>query len=128
MVQARAWTLGSDRDGQGVENAFYIYRQIMLLSPGGFAGIFNNLESLVVGIGKRGGSLVREAEKTVYRYSPFHRVQISFTSVAAEQLVFFRDTTSRFGLLINPNLWLFFKLEKKATGISWDPPTSTPAE
>jgi hypothetical protein len=42
--------------------------------------------------------------------------------VVAEPLVFFRDTTSTLSLLINPELWLFFKLEEKAPGIWWDPP------
>jgi hypothetical protein len=89
----------------------------MLLSPEDFAGIFGNLESVVVGIGKPGGSLKAEGDKTVYRYVPFHRFEISFTSAVAEPLVSFRDTTSSFSLLINPDLWLFFRLEEKAPGI-----------
>ena len=66
-----AWTFGSGSDGQGVEKV--VYRQSMLLSPEDFAGIFDNLESVVVGIGKPGGSLKTEGDKTVYRYAPFHR-------------------------------------------------------
>jgi hypothetical protein len=115
-----AWTVGSGSDGQGMENV--VYRQSMLLSPGDFDGIFDKLESIVVGIGKPGGSLKGEGDKMVYRYSPFHRFEISFTSVVAEPLVFFRDATSGTTLLINPDLWLFFKLEEKASGIWWEPP------
>jgi hypothetical protein len=107
-----AWTFGSHRDGQGIENA--VYRQSMLLSQGDFSDIFDKLESIVASIGKPGGSLKTEGDKTVYRYFPFHRFEISFTSVVAEPLVFFRDTTSSLSLLINPDLWLFFKLEEKA--------------
>jgi hypothetical protein len=115
-----AWTFDSGSDGQGVENV--VYRQSMLLSPGDFANIFDKLESIVGDIGKPGGSLKTQGNKTVYRYSPFHRFEISFTPVVAEPLVFFRDTTSTLSLLINPELWLFFKLEEKAPGIWWDPP------
>jgi hypothetical protein len=60
-----AWTLGSGTEGQGMENV--VYRQSMLLSPGDFDGIFDKLESIVVGIGKPGGSLKREGDKMAYR-------------------------------------------------------------
>ena len=115
-----AWTFGSGSDGQGMENV--VYRQSMLLSPEDFAVIFDKLESVVAGVGKPGGSLKSEGDKTVYRYAPFHRFEISFTAVVAEPLVFFRNTTSTFSLLINPDLWLYFRLEEKAPGIWWDPP------
>jgi hypothetical protein len=49
-------------------------------------------------LGKPGGSLKTEGDKTVYRYYPFHRFEISFTAVVAEPLVFFRDTASTFSL------------------------------
>jgi hypothetical protein len=72
--------------------------------------------------GKPGGSLAGDGEKRVYRYSPFHRFEISFTSAAVEPLVFFNPTGSGTSLLINPDLWLFFKLEEKASCIWWGPP------
>jgi hypothetical protein len=89
--------------------------RVCLLFPGDFDALFDKLESIVVGIGKPGGSLKREGDKMVYRYSPFH--EISFTSVVAEPLVFFRDATSGTTLLINPDFWFFFKLEEKASGM-----------
>jgi hypothetical protein len=55
MVQAGPWTIGSGSDGQGMENAVYIYRQSMLLSPGDFANVFDKMEPIFVGIGKPGG-------------------------------------------------------------------------
>ena len=42
--------------------------------------MFDKLESIVGDIGKPGGSLIGDGEKRVYRYSPFHRFEISLTS------------------------------------------------
>jgi len=58
----------------------------------------------------------------VYRYAPFHRFEISFTPAVVEPLVFFNSTGSGTSLVINPDLWLFFELEEKTSGIWWDPP------
>jgi hypothetical protein len=102
--------------------------QSMLLSPQNFSVIFDKLESIVGDIiGKTGGSLIGDGDKKVYRYSPFHRFENSFASAAVEPLVFFNPTGSGTSLLINPDLWLFFKLEEKASGIWWDPPKGVEA-
>jgi hypothetical protein len=85
-----AFSTGSGRDKQGVENV--VYRQSMLLSPEDFNVIFDNLESIVGDIGKPGGSLIGDGDKRVYRYSPFHRFEISFTRAAVEPLIFFNPT------------------------------------
>ena len=69
------YTIGSGSDGQGVKNV--VYRQSMLLSPGDFVGIFDKLESFFGDITKSGGSLVREGEKMVYQYYPFHKFKSS---------------------------------------------------
>jgi len=114
-----------DRDKQGVENV--VYRQSMLLSPEDFSVIFDKLESIVGDIGKPGGSLIGDGDKRVYCYSPFHRFEISFTRAAVEPLVFFNPTGAGTSLLINPDLWLFLKLEEKASGIWWDPPKGVEA-
>ena len=93
------------------------------LSPQNFSVIFDKLESIVGDIiGKPGGALIGDGDKKVYRYSPFHRSEHSFASAAFQPLVFCNPTGSGTSLLINPDLWLFFKLEEKASGIWWDPP------
>jgi len=59
----------------------------------------HKLESIVAdNIGKPGGSL--DGDKRVYRYSPFHKFEISFTRAAVERLVFFNPTGSGASLLI----------------------------
>ena len=116
MVQARGvQRAGSGSHKQGVENV--VYRQSMLLTPEDFGVIFEKLESIVGNIGKPGGSLIRDGEKMVNRYAPFHRFEISFTPAVVEPLVFFNSTGSGTSLLINPDLWLFFKLGEKTSGI-----------
>jgi hypothetical protein len=115
-----ASSAGSGSHKQGVENV--VYRQSMLLTPEDFGVIFEKLESIVGNIGNPGGSLIRDGEKMVYRYAPFHRFEIFFTPAVVEPLVFFNSTGSGTSLLINPDLWLFFKLEEKTSGIWWDPP------
>ena len=70
---------------KGVENV--VYRQSMLLSPEDFSVIFDKLESIVGDIGKPGGSLIGDGDKRGYRYSPFHRFEISFTRAAVEPLI-----------------------------------------
>jgi hypothetical protein len=47
--------------------------------------------------------------------------------VAVEPLVFFNPTGLGTSLLINPDLWLFFWLEEKTSGIWWDPPKGVEA-
>ena len=42
-----------------------VYKQSMLLFPGDFDALFDKLESIVVGIGKPGGSLKREGGSTL---------------------------------------------------------------
>ena len=99
----------------------------MLLIPEDFRVIFDKLESIVGDIGNPCGSLIGDGEKRVCRYSPFHRFEISLTSATVEPLVFFNPTGSGTSLLINPDLWLFFKLEEKTSGIWWDPPKGVEA-
>lgn len=77
-----------------------VYRQSMLLTPEDFGVIFKKLESIVGNIGKPGGSLIRDGEKMVYRYAPFHRFEMSFTPAIVEPLVFFNSTGSGASLLI----------------------------
>jgi hypothetical protein len=115
-----ACSAGSGSHKQGVENV--VYRQSILLIPEDFGVIFEKLESTVGSIGKPGGSLISDGQKMVYRYAPFHRFERSFTPAVVEPLVFFNSTGSGTSLLINPDLWLFFKLEEKTSGIWRDPP------
>ena len=89
-----------------------VYRQSMLLSPEDFSVIFDKLESIVGDIGKPGGSLIGDGDKRVYRNSPFHRFEISFTRAAVEPLIFFNPTGAGTSLLINLDLWLFLKLKR----------------
>ena len=57
---------------------------------------------------------IGDGDKRVYRYSPFHRFEISFTRAAVEPLIFIENPTGAgTSLLINLDLWLFLKLKGK---------------
>ena len=120
-----AWTIDPRRDERGVEDV--VSRQSFLLVPGHFAEIFNDLESVgnVIGhLGRPHGSVQYAGDSKEYRYAPFHRFEFHrFGRVAAEPLAFLRETTSGTQLFINPDLWLFLRLEERArgSGLWWDP-------
>lgn len=119
-----ARTIIRRRDDRGVEDV--VSRQSLLIPHQGFAEIFDSLESVgnVIGhLGKPGGSVRHSGYEKQYSYAPFHRFEFPFTSVTAEPLVFVHSDTSDDQLFINPDLWLFFELEEKASGhgIWWDP-------
>ena len=116
-----ALTLKPQPDDRGVEDL--IQRQSMLLSPDGFTEIYDKLESVgdvIRDLGKPGGSVQHDGDRKEYSYTPFHRFEISFTSVTCEPLVFIRTLNSVEELLINPDLELFFELEEKTKGLWWD--------
>jgi hypothetical protein len=64
----------------------------------------------------RAAPLLGNSEHRTYRYDPFHRFEFTFTSVVLSHWCFVHSTTSGTKLLINPDLWLFFKLEEKTSG------------
>jgi hypothetical protein len=64
----------------------------------------------------RAAPLLGNSEHRTYRYDPFHRFEFHLYLSGAEPLVFVHSTTSGTKLLINPDLWLFFKLEEKTSG------------
>src|SRR5258708_40145037 len=119
-----AWTTTPSRDERGVEDV--ASRQSLLLAPEGFGAVFDKLESVgnvIHNLGSPGGSVRDRGNKKEYRYDPFHRFELSFTSVVGEPLVFIHSDTSCAELFINPDLWLYFGLEEKTrgNGIWWDP-------
>jgi len=119
-----ARTITSLRNERGVEDV--VSRQSLLLAPGRFADIFDNLESIgnVIGkLGKPGGLVLHVGEHKEYSYAPFHRFEFPFSSAVGEPIVFDHSATSGLQLFINPDLWLFFELEEKTcgSGVWWDP-------
>jgi hypothetical protein len=125
-----AWTITPHRDERGVEDV--ISRQSLLVDRASFAKKFDRLESIgnvIHDLGKPRGSVVVEGDRKEYRYEPFHRFDLSFTSETGEPLVFIHYTTTGTRLLINPDVWLFFELEERAqgSGIWWDPRTGVEA-
>jgi hypothetical protein len=119
-----AWTITPRRDERGVEDV--ISRQSLLVARASFAKMFDRLESVgnvLHDLGKPGGSVLHNGDRKEYSYTPFHRFEISSTSITAEPLVFIQHPATGPRLLINPDLWLFFELEEKTrdSGIWWDP-------
>ena len=119
-----AWTIQSQRDLRGVENV--IERQSIMLAPGHFSEIYDKLESVgnvIEGLGRPGGFVRSEGEQKEYSYAPFHRFDLSFTSISSEPLVFMRRLNTSTELFVNPDLYLFFELEEKTSGCGtwWDP-------
>lgn len=119
-----ALTVACRRDERNIEDE--IMRQSLLLNRQGFAGAFEKLESIgnVIGdLGKPGGGVLHSGHIKEYSYAAFHQFEFHFSSVVGEPLVFVRDTTSGATLFINPDVYLYFKLEEKVvgSGIWWDP-------
>ena len=119
-----AWTVQSQRDRRGVENV--IERQSFALAPGHFSEVYDKLESVgnvLHGLGVPEGFLCSAREQNEYAYSPFHRFDLSVTSISCEPLVFIRRLSTSMELFVNPDLYLFFELEEKTSGcgIWWDP-------
>ncbi len=118
-----AWTINPRRDERGVEDVMSL--QGLLLAPGYFAELFDDLDLVgnVIGdLGKPQGSVHYAGDAKEYRYAPFHSFEFD-TTATGEPLVFLRETTSGTQLFINPDLWLFFRLEERArgSGLWWDP-------
>jgi hypothetical protein len=119
-----AWTITPQRNERGVEDV--VSRQSLLLAPGCFADIFDNLEAIgnvIGGIGKPGSSILYTDDRKEYSYAPFYRFEFHFASAVGEPLVFVSAAISGVRLFINPDLWLFLELKEKTRGcgIWWDP-------
>lgn len=119
-----ARTVTSRSEKRGVEDV--VERQSFLLVPTGFADIYDKLESIgnvLDRLGKPTASVSEEDKKRVYRYAPFHRFELPFTSVVGEPLVFFHSTAAHIHLVVTPDLLFFFNLEEKTpgNGIWWSP-------
>ncbi len=121
------WTIKPQRNEQSVEDV--IFRQSVMLSPSGFAEIYNKLDyvgNVLHGLGHPEGSLSYEKDQKKYSYNPFYRFEIGFgpsKSVVCEPLVFVQKSNPIAKLFINQDLELFFELEEKTSGsgIWWDP-------
>lgn len=117
-----AWTMRCLRSADGLESV--VERQSLLLEPGFFSNIYEKLESvgnMLDGLGQP-KQVTREAVGSKeYFYAPFYRFDMCFTPVSCEPLVFGHDLNGKTKLLVNPDLQLYFNLERKSTGIWWDP-------
>ena len=119
-----AWTIASKRNARNVEDV--IERQSALLAPGAFSQVYENLESIgnsLRGLGKPEGSVRASGDEREYRYNPFHRFNLCLTSTGCEPLVFARAVYEKTTLFINPDIELFFELEKRSSEYElwWDP-------
>jgi hypothetical protein len=116
-----AWTVTHRRDTRNVEEE--VFRQSLILASENFAYVFDKLESVGNVIGHLGHADGIVYSDRGYQYSPFHHFEFPFTSVAAEPLVFKHEDSSSVRLFINPDLWMFLKLEERSPegGIWWDP-------
>lgn len=114
-----AWTNTPQRDDQGIEDV--VSRQTIMLSPAGFADIYDNLESIGNVLHDLGEP--RELAGDEYGYAPFHQFELMRASLVGEPLVFVRDLQSGVELFVNPDLVLYFGLEERAdeSGIWWHP-------
>ena len=118
------WTVASRRDDRNVEDV--IERQCALLATGAFSRVYAKLESVgnsFGGLGKPGGLIRGSSEEQEYNYNPFHHFNLYLTSTGCEPLVFARAVHDKMTLFINPDIELFFELEKRDSGyeIWWDP-------
>ncbi|MDE2826823.1 MAG: hypothetical protein OXL40_05865 [Bacteroidota bacterium] len=110
-----ACTIDPQRDNEGVEEA--IERRSLLLEPEDFSEIYDGLDyvpSVVGALGRPGGSVRSSGEHIKYSYDPFY--QFNLGSVRCEPLVFIHYPHSKPALFINPDLLLYFELEKKSDG------------
>ncbi|MXZ17781.1 MAG: hypothetical protein F4069_03430 [Rhodothermaceae bacterium] len=115
-----ARTIHSQRDNLGVEDV--IERQCMLLEPGHFSEVHSEIDfvgNVLHDLGKPGGYKRSKEGEEEYFYAPFHR--FSLRSISCEPLVFIHQPNSNYELFINPDLQLYFELEKKSGGIWWNP-------
>jgi hypothetical protein len=128
---ARTINVNAGPDEEGVEK--HVFRYSMLINPGDFAAIFDELE--YIGdqhfdyLGKSGSAFIYKDEKKIYQYIPFYSFKIGPNSVNAEPLVFTRTTPSADKLFVNPDLLIYFQLDEKALGSGtwWDLPKATEA-
>ncbi len=115
-----ACTIDPQRDNEGVEEV--IERRSLLLAPEHFSEIYDRLDyvgNVVDLLGQPAGSVRSSGEHREYSYRPFHRFNLG--SVQCEPLVFIHHPHSKPALFINPDLLLYFELEKKPDGTWLDP-------
>lgn len=123
-----ARTKGNDIDERGVRDV--IERQSLLLSCGVFESIDDNLTS----IGNALGHLGKPQEsienwsggKQHFVYRAFHAFKFHFAGAVGEPVAFFPEAEGAYGVMLNPDLLLYFSLEEKpyASGCWWDPARS----
>ena len=122
--QLGVWTVASKRNDRNVEDV--IGRQCVLLATGEFPEVYAKLESVgnsFGSLGKPGGLIRGSGDEQEYSYNPFHCFDLCLTSTGCEPLVFARAVHDKMTLFINPDIELFFELEKRDSGyeIWWDP-------
>ncbi len=99
-----------------------ILKQTMLLEPGCFADIYDEIgwiPNVLDRLGKPKNYIMGSGQGKEYGYDPFYRFNIG--SISCEPLVFRCHTNSKVELFINPDLQLYLELEEITPGIWWDP-------
>lgn len=100
-----------------------ISRETLLIAPGAFEDLFPHLGIVgneLTGLGSAGGWVYRIGEQKTYEYKPFYRFVFPSTSVEGEPLAFFRNTANGSDIVLNPDIWLFFELQERVSGLWWD--------
>ncbi len=118
-----AWTTGSNREDGPTESV--VERQCLLIDPGSFGGLFEDLESIgnvFHSLGIPACCEVSQDGEFKYRYEPFHRFHFDSEDRTGEPLVFANRGESGTCLYINPDILLFFRLEERGvgSGVWWD--------
>jgi hypothetical protein len=112
------WTRMRGRDHAGVETQ--ASRQTALICPGSFPSLFDALDGGDLhNLGRPTASLRSDGRGgSEYLYRPFHEFMVA--DVEAEPVAFLVDRNQRVELDVNPDVTLFFELERRQDeGVSW---------
>lgn len=119
-----AWNRNPPVNKQNIQDE--IMRQSVLVPPDAFASLYEKLDSVghaFHDLDKPGGTIYSSGPQKEYIYFPFHSFELPSSSIVGEPVVFVRSGITSAGLFINPDLWMFLRLEERSTGngIWWDP-------
>lgn len=131
---SRDWVrLGAWRRRQGPAGIHgELWRQSVLIPSDGFSKAFNALTQIgnvMMHMGSPHAVQRKSFGKSEYAYNPSHEFQFYGADLVGEPLVFTHEYTTHVELLINPDLWLYLKLEERpsGSGIWRDPKTAEEA-
>ncbi|HHN47055.1 MAG TPA: hypothetical protein ENN09_06395, partial [Planctomycetes bacterium] len=115
-----AWTIEPQYDERGVEDV--VRRDSILLKQQEFEHIYDSLGpicNMLINLGEPSNRISNSGGKKEREYTPFYKFDFRDAPVVGEPLVFvvcIDSSTSPPHLCINPDLWLFLKLEQESPG------------